>query len=141
MSKGKPRANYREEKDGQVAKLKKALRRLESDNKKLRSELATYEAAFKKNIEFLKGKTKDLTLQELLEGAKKEQNLVKIEQVKEETYQEHKQRWKCHVCNAGVMKITVIQRQDGKHYFRKCNQPPCVNRTELKPFTDDVEIS
>lgn len=141
MGKGKPKAQYREEKDGTIQKLKDANRRLKSENMRLKSEIATYEAAFKKNIEFLKGKTKDLKLEELLEGAKKEQTLKQIEDTKEETYQEHKAKWKCFQCGQGVMKITVITRIDGKHYFRRCNQNGCNHRTELKPFTDDVELS
>lgn len=108
---------------------------------KLKSELKTYEQAFQKNIQFLKGKTKDLSLQELLTGAKKEQNLTKIEAVKEETYQEFKQKWKCFTCGTGIMKITVISRPDGKFYYRRCTGEKCGHRTELKPFTDDVEIS
>jgi hypothetical protein len=140
----KPRAKYREEKDGEVQKLKATIRRLQSDKRKLQSELATYEAVFQKNMQLLKGKVKDLTVEELIAGAKKDQTLVEMETVKEETYQEFKQKWKCYVCpkdQSGIMKLTVITRQDGKFYFRKCTNPNCKNRTELKPFTEDVEIS
>lgn len=140
-NRGKPRAQYKESKDGEVEKLKNANRRLKNDIIKLKSENETYRIAFEKNIQFLKGKVKDISLEELVAGAKKDQPLEKIEQVKEETYQEHKAKWKCFQCNEGVMKITVISRQDGKFYFRKCNQPKCSNRTELKPFTEDVEQS
>lgn len=142
MGKGKHRAKFKETKDGEVGKLKDTIRRLKSDITKLKSEIATYEAAFQKNITFLKGKTKDLTVEQLIAGAKKNQNLKQIEDAKTETYQEFKQKWKCHTCNVGVMKITVLTRQDGKFYFRACtNTKDCKNRTELKPFTDDVEIS
>jgi hypothetical protein len=142
VGKGKSRSYPEKEKDSEVQRLKNALKRKDKEMEKLKSELKTYEAAFQKNIQFLKGKTKDLSLQELLDGAKKEQNLGKIEQVKQETYQEFKQKWKCFQCDGtGVMKITVINRQDGKFYFRKCNNPKCPHRTELKQFTDDVEIS
>lgn len=141
MGKGKGRSYPEKEKDGEVQRLKNALKRKDKEMEKLKSELKTYEAAFQKNIQFLKGKTKDLSLAELLEGAKKEQNLTKIEHVKEETYQEHKARWKCYDCNTGLMKIIVVPRQDGKWYMRCCNNELCKKRTELKPFTDDVEIS
>jgi hypothetical protein len=141
VGKGKHRAKFKEEKSGELQKLKDANRRLKSENNKLKSELKTYEAVFEKNIEFLKGKTKDLSVQELINGAKKNQNLKQIEDTKAETYQEFKQKWKCHTCGTGVMKITVITRQDGRWYFRKCTDSKCTNRTELKPFTDDVENS
>ena len=143
MGKGKSLSYPEKEKDGQLTKLKNANRRLKSENTRLLAEIKTYEAAFQKNITFLKGKTKDLTVQELIDGAKKEQNLGEIETTKEETYQEFKQKWKCFQCNVGVMKITMINRQDGRFYFRNCTntEGKCKHRTELKPFTDDVEIS
>lgn len=141
MGKGKPKANHREEKDGETQKLRNTIRRLQSDIRKLKSELSTYEVAFQKNIQFLKGKTKDLTVQELIEGAKKEQNLGQIENTKELTFKDMEKRWKCHKCNSGVMKLTVINRQDGRWYFRSCTDTKCKNRTELKPFNDEVEIS
>ena len=145
VSKGKHRSYPEKEKDSEVTRLKNALKRALKENDKLKSELKTYEAAFQKNIQFLKGKTKDLTVQELIAGAKKEQNLSKIEQVKEETYQEHKAKWKCYQClpgpEAGVMKLTVITRIDGRFYYRSCTNSKCKHRTELKPFDDTVEVS
>lgn len=143
MGRGKPRATFKEEKDGEVSKLRAANRRLKSDNEKLKQQIATYEAAFNKNIEFLKGKVKDITLPELLQGAKKGQNLKQIEDTKAETFKEHEQKWKCFVCteNHGVMKITIITRQDGRWYFRKCTNQKCSHRTELKQFTEEVELS
>jgi len=141
VGKGKSRSYPEKEKDSEVQRLKNALKRKDKEMEKLKSELRTYEAAFQKNIQFLKGKTKDLSLQELLDGAKKEQNLTKIEKVKEETYQEFKQKWKCFQCNTGIMKLTVMPRQDGKYYFRACTNDKCKHRTELKPFTDEVEMS
>ena len=141
MKKGKGRSYPEKEKDSEVQRLKQALKRKDKEMEKLKSELKTYEAAFQKNIQFLKGKTKDLSLQDLLAGAKKEQNLKQIETSKEETYQEHKARWKCFDCNIGIMKIIVVPRQDGRYYIRCCNNDLCKKRTELKPFTDDVEVS
>jgi predicted nuclease with TOPRIM domain len=141
VGKGKPKAKFREEKDGEVQKLKDTIRRLKSDNTKLKSELKTYEAAFQKNIQFLKGKVKDVPLKDLLEAAKKEQTLKQLEDTKELTFKQMEEKWKCFQCGIGVMKITVITRQDGKHYFRRCTAEKCGHRTELKPFTDDVEIS
>lgn len=142
---GKHRAKFKEAKDGDTQKLKNTVRRLQSDIRKLKSELATYEAAFQKNITFLKGKTKDLTVEQLIAGAKKEQNLKQIEDTKEETYNEFKQKWKCFHCDdstrAGILKLTVITRHDGKFYYRRCNAEKCGYRTDLKPLTDDVEIS
>lgn len=142
MSKGKSHRSYPEkERDSEVTRLRQALKRALKENDKLKNELKTYENAFQKNIQFLKGKTKDLTLQELLDGAKKEQSLSKIEHTKEETYQEHKSKWKCFDCNIGVMKIVIVPRHDGKFFIRCCNNEACKRRTDLKPFNEKVEIS
>ncbi len=75
MGKGKSRSYPEKEKDSEVQRLKAALKRKDKEMEKLKNELKVYEHAFQKNIQFLKGKTKDLSLQELLDGAKKEQNL------------------------------------------------------------------
>ncbi len=139
MAKNKHLSYPEKERDGEIKRLKDALKRKEKEIEKLKSELKTYEAAFQKNIQFLKGKTKDLSLQELLDGAKKENNLKEIEDNKEIKFKELEEKWKCHKCNIGVMKLIVYNRHDGKWYLRKCNQNKCENRTDAKPFHDKVE--
>lgn len=140
MKKSGRKATYAEkERDGEVKRLKDANRRLKSENEKLKSELKTYEAAFQKNIQFLKGKTKDLTLQELIDGAKKEQDLKSIEVQKEVTFKEMEQKWKCFKCGTGVMKIISYMRPDGRWYIRKCTNDKCTNRTNAQPWSDNVE--
>jgi hypothetical protein len=94
---------------------------------------------FQKNIQFLKGKTKDLTLEELIDGAKKEQDLKTIEVQKEMTFKEMEEKWRCHKCKKGLMKLIVYTRPDGKWYLRSCgNKPTCNNRTNAQPFHDGV---
>lgn len=137
--KGKSRTYPEKERDSEIEKLRTANRRLKSDNEKLKSELKTYEQAFNENIQFLKGKTKDLSLSELLEGAKKKQKLVDIEKQKEVTYKEFENRWKCKTCLLGTLVLIKIPRQDGLFYIRKCNNPKCKYATRLKKFTEEVE--
>jgi hypothetical protein len=139
MGKGKHQTYPEKERDGEISRLKNANKRLKSENEKLKAEIKTYEAAFQKNIHFLKGKTKDLSLQELLEGAKKEQSLKSIEDKKEMTFKDMESKWKCFKCNTGLMKLIVYTRPDGPWYIRKCTNPKCTNRTEGQPFHDEVE--
>jgi len=140
VKKGKHRTYAEKERDGEITKLKNANRRLKSENDKLKSEIRMYQAAFEKNIQFLKGKTKDLTLEELIEGAKKEQNLGQIEKQKEMSFKEMEDKWKCHVCKKGIMKLIVYTRHDGRWYLRSCgNKPSCSNRTNAQPFHDGVD--
>jgi uncharacterized FlaG/YvyC family protein len=103
VSKNKHISYPEKERDGEIKRLKDALKRKEKEIEKLKSELRTYEAAFQKNIQFLKGKTKDLSLQELLDGAKKEQNLKQIEGTVEIKFKELEEKWKCHKCGIGIM--------------------------------------
>jgi ribosomal protein S20 len=137
---GKKHKTYPEkERDGEIKRLRDALKRKDREIEKFKSELKTLEKAFEANIKFLKGKTAKLDLKELMDGAKKEQSLKEIETNKEATFQELEQKWKCHACGTGVMKLIVYTRPDGKWYLRKCNQQTCTNRTEAKRWHDEVE--
>jgi arginine utilization protein RocB len=140
MARGRHIKYPEKEKDGEVKRLRDCLKRKQKEIDKLKSELKTYEAAFQKNIQFLKGKTKDLSLKELLEGAKNEDNLKKIEENKEMTFKEMEDRWKCFKCGKGMMKLIIFNKVSEKWYFRSCtNKPQCTHRTEAQKFHDNVE--
>lgn len=137
---GKHRTYPEKERDGEIKRLKEALKRKEREIEKLKSDLKTLEAAFQENIKFLKGKTAKLDLQELLKGAQKQQTLKQIEDEKQITFQELEKKWKCHKCNVGIMRLIVFNRPDGKHYMRVCNnKTKCQNRTEPKKWHEKVE--
>lgn len=136
---GKHREHNNEPKDGETAKLKRHIRHLEKENKKLKSELRSYEKALAKNITFLKEKTNDLTLEELIKGANEELNLKQIKKESFDSFEMMKKKWSCYICDAGIMKFIVIPHGDSQHYFRKCSNPKCVNRTEAKELTEEVD--
>jgi membrane-anchored glycerophosphoryl diester phosphodiesterase (GDPDase) len=138
MAKGKHQTYPEKERDGEISRLKNANKRLKSENEKLKAEIKTYEAAFQKNIYFLKGKTKDLSLQELLDGAKKEQSLKSIEDKKEMTFKDMESKWKCFKCGTGVMRIIMFNKLNEKWYLRKCSF--CENRTNAQKLDDNVEV-
>lgn len=130
-----------ESKDGEINRLKKAIKRLQREKQQLISEVRTIEAAFDKNVKFLRGMTKDHTIEELIKAAKKEMTLKEIKDEKEQTFESLEQKWKCFKegCT-GVMKLLIFRQADGKaHYFRKCSNPKCLNRTKVQPYTEDVE--
>lgn len=126
-------------KDGEVGRLKRHIHHLEKENKKLKSELRSYEKALSKNITFLKEKTSDLSLEDLITGANNELNLQQIKKASFDEFSVMKRKWACYKCEIGIMKFIVIPRGDANHYFRKCSNPRCDNRTELKELTDDVD--
>jgi ribosomal protein S20 len=131
---GKSKDFVKEPKDGEVAKLKRHIHKLEKENNKLKSELKTYEKAFSKNITFLKEKTNDLSLEDLINGAKEDLTLKEIKKDTAYRFEDLKQRWKCFQCNEGVLRLMIIP---GNRYFRKCSM--CSHRTEAQDYTEEVE--
>ena len=136
---GKSKDIIKEPKSGEIAKLKKHIRHLENEITKLKSELRTYDKVFNKNITFLKEKTNNLSLEDLIKGANDELNLQQIKQVKNHTFEDLKRKWMCHKCNIGVMKMVIVPFGEGSAYFRKCNHNGCTNRTETKTYTEEVD--
>ena len=68
-----------EEKDGQLDKLKTRVRRLEKENARLKSELNSYEQAFKNTKNFLREHTDEFSLEKLIEGAKGNKSLRELQ--------------------------------------------------------------
>lgn len=47
------------------------------------------------------------------------------------------EKWTCHKCGKGVMKLVLVSRVDGEHYFRSCSR--CDNRTKIQEYTEKVK--
>ena len=69
----------REYKDGELNKLKRRIKRLEAENKRLKSENNAFEQAFKKTTKFLEDHTGDISVEDLIQAAKKDKSLGKVE--------------------------------------------------------------
>lgn len=126
-------------KDGEITRLRKAIRRLQSDKQKLLSEVRTIQEAFEKNVKFLKGVTKDLTVGELIDAAKKDLTLKDAQLSVEENKQALEDKWKCYTCSIGVMRLLIFNNREGTQYFRKCSNQKCSNRTKPQPYNEFVE--
>ena len=50
-----------------------------------------------------------------------------------------KKKWQCHACKEDYLRLIILNRPDGVHYFRKCGNPKCINRTKLQRYHDKVE--
>lgn len=129
----------KEPKDGEITKLKKHIRHLEKENSMLKSQLRTYDKALAKNVTFLKERTNDLTLEDLIKGANAELNLQQIKKTSFDNFDAMKKKWCCHLCSVGIMKFISFPKGETDYYFRKCSNPRCSNRTELKELTEDVD--
>lgn len=133
---GKKSKDYaKEPKDGNEKRLKGQIRRLEHEVNRLKSELRTLEVALGKNVMFLKTKTKQYTVEELIQGAQDEMNLEQIEDAKDKTFNSHIERWKCRKCSDGLLKLIIVP---SNRYFRKCGN--CTHRTEIQELNDEVDL-
>jgi hypothetical protein len=101
------------------------LQRLKDENRKLKQEISRLRKMTQHTAEYsdrLKKLTKQQYKEELDYKSKKEQIIEK---------------WSCHKCNQGVLKIIIVSRADGQYYFRSCNI--CDNRTKIKAYEEAVE--
>lgn len=134
MGKSKHKEHNVEAKDGEIGRLKRRIRHLEHENSRLKSELRTYDKAFDKTVRFMKEKTKNLSVEDLIKGAERELTLEAIKDDKTHRFEDLKAKWQCFKCQEGVLKLIVIP---GNRYFRKCSM--CDNRTEVQELHEDVE--
>ena len=126
---------HTEEKDSEVKRLKGIIRRLESDKRKLLSELKTLEDAFGKSITHIKGKLDKTSVEEVIKSVSKGQKLHEVTPTKE-----HKD-WTCHKCKNGNLCFIEINRHDADFYIRCCDNKECGYRTRLKRLTSDTDRS
>jgi len=139
LGKGRNQDYSTDEKSGQVKKLKGHIKTLEHEIKRLKSELRTYEKALHKNVTFLKERTQNVSLEELISGANEELNLQQINEKKNDSFEQMRIKWECHVCRVGIMKFISIPKGDDTYYFRKCSLVNCKNRTETKLLEGNVD--
>lgn len=101
----------KEAKDGNEQKLKKRIKKLEKENKGLKSELNAYEQAFKKTTKFLRDNTDDISVEDLIQAAKSDTSLKKTKENKKECP-------KCFSKNVAIIESlagTVISCPDCEH--------------------------
>ena len=124
------RSKNKEAKDGEIQRLRGIIRRLESDKRKLLSEVKTYEAVFQHNMRYISKKIDDenLTIEDVIKAANKKQTLRQAAEEKEHTIDDMVKKWQCWKCEEGIMKLVVYENRVGKQYFRRCNK--CKKMTE-----------
>jgi hypothetical protein len=128
--------DYQKElKSGNEKRLKGQIKRLEHEVRRLKSELRTLEVALGKNVMFLKTKTKQYTVEELIQGAQDQMNLEQIGEAKDKTFDQNIERWKCRKCSEGLLKLIIVPQN---RYFRKCSN--CVHRTDIQELHDEVDL-
>jgi len=116
---------HNEEKDGEVKRLKGIIRRLESDKRKLLSELKTLEDAFGKSITHIKGKLDKTSVEDVIKSVNKGQRLHEVTPAKE-----HKD-WTCHKCKNGNLELVTLSIRNGEKSFRICSNKKCKYRPPI----------
>lgn len=138
------RSKGRESRDGEIGKLKDAIRRLKSDKQKLLAELNSISQAFNKNVVFLKEMTEDYSVEDLVAASNKEMKLKDIPlNTSNSSHGKSKDhKWKCFDCEVGTMHIVRYKEAGVDKYFRMCsNKPRCKKRTKPQNWHDGVEKS
>lgn len=124
---GRNKDIYVEAKSGEVKSLKKRIAKLENENKRLKSELKTFEQMFRRTVIYLKKDTEELSIEQIIKGVDDDKTLFQIKE-------DNKGKWACHKCEDGELRLIIVPQG---RYFRKCNK--CENRTDTKAYHDKVE--
>lgn len=101
----------KEEKDGEVSKLKRRIKRLEKENERLKSEIKTLEAYKELTNGYIDGKLDGIPVERVIKSVEKEQKLKKV-------ITDNKP--KCPVCGAEGMKIIKTPHNE-THLCQLCN--------------------
>lgn len=105
----------------EVQKLKKDNQKLRRENQKLRKVI--------KNVDF----ERYSFVQDLLSSF----DYDKKQSTRKEIQQNLEEKWKCHECGEGVLRLVILFKVGEEFYFRKCDC--CGKRTKLKKYTEDVK--
>jgi hypothetical protein len=124
MVKSQHKVFHKEHKTGEEKKYQRHITKLEKEIDELKAKIRVYEREFTE-IKFIK--------------ERKNTNVEKIIQEKGTKTENTRNpdKWRCHECDQGILRLIVIQRPDKKVYFRKCSH--CDNRTQMKDYHEGVK--
>jgi septal ring factor EnvC (AmiA/AmiB activator) len=104
------------------------LQRLKSENRKLRQQISQLRKQISRiDIDRFQN------LKDLLDAQDREEQ----EQAAQEQQKTLERQWACWECGQGTMRLVVLERRDGVHYYRCCDN--CKKRTKLQKYNDKVE--
>lgn len=122
MGKGRQRGGKTDKEYDEIQKLKSENKRLKLQVSKLRKVAANID---RHHYTFVQDLLDSEDMQEDTKAAE-----VQIQRKMED-------KWGCHLCGKGVMRLVILHRAGEPYYIRKCDH--CDNKTKLKKYTDDIE--
>lgn len=104
------------------------LQKLKQENKNLKKKLST----LRKQLARIDIDQHD-NIKDLIDKYAEEE----IIQRKEDEIKRLEEKWKCHQCQTGHLKLIILERRDNVFYFRKCDN--CSKRTPTKKWEEGIE--
>lgn len=133
---------------GEVGELKRVIHELKKDIKRLqkviegqKKELKTLKYALNDSILYINDDLANIPVEQIIAyfKDKKRGKLDEVHEHHKEELNNLKEKWKCHKCLTGYLRMVLLDRGDKKFYMRVCVNVNCGNRTVLKPYTSDIE--
>ena len=124
-----------------VSSLRSKIAQKDRKIERLVSDIKTLQKALDESMVYINDELSNIPVEDIVRYFKNK-NKPRVSQIKkdqEQSLSELKSKWQCHKCNEGYMKLIIIERQDGKKYFRCCSSPTCKNRTEVQDWHPAVE--
>ena len=116
----------REEKDGELQKLKTRVKRLEKENDRLKSELNSYEQAFKNTSKFLRDNTKEISLEALIKAAKEGASLKQVKDTEFKRVCKYCMSDNVHVSDIPTGKMILCRDCSKTNIEKKSEEDICV---------------
>lgn len=115
------------------------LNRRDKKIKQLLSDIRTLQKALDESVVYIDDRLADIPVEDIVKyfNKKRRGGLDEVRETVEKSKEDLKKKWQCFSCGEGYLRLIIINRPDGRHYFRSCNC--CDKRTKIKRYTEDVE--
>lgn len=104
------------------------IERLKQENKKLKQQISQ----LRKQLSRI-----DLDRYQNLRDLIIKYDKLEDQEAMKDAIEDLKEVWKCFECKEGYLMMMTYERNDGVHYFRKCNN--CSHRTKMQKLTSKTK--
>jgi len=124
-----------------ISSLKSKLNQKDKKISRLLTDLKTLQQGFDSSIVYVNDELSDIPVEDVVRyfNNKNKPKVSEIKKSQETPLQELKDKWNCHKCGSGYLKLIIMSRPDGKKYFRCCSNGKCKNRTDVKNWSPEIQ--